>query len=469
MQVRLLREGGEELRWMPNEGPHFSHTASGGVTWRAAGIVPNSSRPPTGCRRLRLEVRGELDTDGLAQMSVTLTVAGGRAGGGGGGGTGGGLARACALSDVQVTLPLVESATRLINGFGKKGGPRPADLRYRWDGGVTHGQRGLNCRVWLGGADAGLQLNLQGLEQSRVAASSHCGNDDSGNLQCNDMSDAQYNVALGSAVWYNKNAGGATIRVQPAPRAAAARRRLVGRAESRGRGGGGGGGGREAAADVALLTVFTGPLTLQHGAEPLSLPFRLLLTPVRGAGQPRLADFATRYFHMQRFTPVDTAVAAAPDARIVLHQGNQLNPYINYPFLTVAPLRKYVAEAHAKGAKVKLYYTVRELSTSAPEIWALRSLGGEVVVPSRSGGGHAWLQEHWAGVNYSASWHERLADGEVDTSVHTPAFTTRWDNYWIEGILWLVRNLDIDGTHCDGLTMTSTLTLTPSPTLSPEP
>ena len=42
-----------------------------------------------------------------------------------------------------------------------------------------------------------------------------------------------------------------------------------------------------------------------------------------------------------------------------------------------------MAEAHAKGAKVKLYYTVRELSTSAPEIWALRSLGGEVLVPSR--------------------------------------------------------------------------------------
>ncbi len=55
------------------------------------------------------------------------------------------------------------------------------------------------------------------------------------------------------------------------------------------------------------------------------------------------------------------------------------------------------------------------------------------------------MQEHWAGVNYSASWHERLAAGEVDASVHTPAFTTRWDNYWIEGILWLVRNLDIDG------------------------
>ena len=34
--------------------------------------------------------------------------------------------------------------------------------------------------------------------------------------------------------------------------------------------------------------------------------------------------------------------------------------------------------------------------------------------------------------------------------MHTPAFTTRWDNYWIEGILWLVRNLDIDGIYLDG-------------------
>lgn len=34
--------------------------------------------------------------------------------------------------------------------------------------------------------------------------------------------------------------------------------------------------------------------------------------------------------------------------------------------------------------------------------------------------------------------------------MHTPAFTSRWDNYWIEGILWLVRNLDIDGIYLDG-------------------
>ena len=28
---------------------------------------------------------------------------------------------------------------------------------------------------------------------------------------------------------------------------------------------------------------------------------------------------------------------------------------------------------------------------------------------------------------------EVLASGEVDAAVQTPAFTGRWDNYWIEG------------------------------------
>ena len=147
--------------------------------------------------------------------------------------------------------------------------------------------------------------------------------------------------------------------------------------------------------------------------------------------------------------PRDRLIDNAQHRPAILHQGNQLNPYINYPFLTINALRAYISEAHAVGAKVKLYYTVRELSTSATELWALRSLGGEVIVPSREEGGHAWLKEHVRS-NYSASWHERLSDGEVDASVHTPAFTNRMDNYWIEGILWLVRNLDIDGIYLDG-------------------
>ena len=42
-----------------------------------------------------------------------------------------------------------------------------------------------------------------------------------------------------------------------------------------------------------------------------------------------------------------------------------------------------------------------------------------------------------------------LSDGEVDAAIQTPAFTSRWDNYWVEGILWLAKNLEIDGARRD--------------------
>jgi len=46
------------------------------------------------------------------------------------------------------------------------------------------------------------------------------------------------------------------------------------------------------------------------------------------------------------------------------------------------------------------------------------------------------------------SW-QVLSDGEVDAAIQTPAFTSRWDNYWVEGILWLAKNLEIDGARRD--------------------
>ena len=72
---------------------------------------------------------------------------------------------------------------------------------------------------------------------------------------------------------------------------------------------------------------------------------------------------------------------------INIHQGNELNPYINYPFLTVDKLKPYVDQAHQRGIKVKLYYTIRELSNHTAELWALRSLGHEVY---RQGRASAW-------------------------------------------------------------------------------
>jgi len=356
----------------------------------------------------------------------------------------------CSLSDVSLLLPLVGPAVPLVNGFGHKGAARPQSIVWRWDDPPPFGQAGLNCRVWVGSALAGMQLNLQSSEAAASAAASSCANDENGRLQCSDLSNAQYNAALGNEAWFNKNRGFASITDIP-PGSVTSKPPQT--APTAGRDGGPAAGIPEGG--TALLRVSTGPVRVpaadDTGGEGggLTLSWRLLLTPVRGGGALPRADMETRHFHMQRFAPVEAALAAARNPVIILHQGNQLNPYINYPFLTLAPLRAFMSSAHAAGARVKLYYTVRELSTSAPELWAFRAMRGEVVIKSPVAGGNAWLREHLRG-GYDAAWHEVLATGEVDASIHTPAFTSRLDNFWIEGILYLARHLDLDGIYLDG-------------------
>ena len=133
---------------------------------------------------------------------------------------------------------------------------------------------------------------------------------------------------------------------------------------------------------------------------------------------------------------------------INIHQGNELNPYINYPFVTEDKLGAYVHKAHALGMKVKIYYTVRELSNRVAEMWALRSLGNEVFQDG-PGGGDSWLQEHLVD-HYKPAWHTPLGNGEVDAAIATQGLS-RWHNYYLEGLRWLIANVGIDGLYLDGI------------------
>jgi len=108
-------------------------------------------------------------------------------------------------------------------------------------------------------------------------------------------------------------------------------------------------------------------------------------------------------------------------------------------------MKAYIDEAHLKGLKVKIYYTVRELSNKAPELFMLRSLGEEVLSYGK-GGGFSWLQEHLDS-NYIAAWFvPELKDAAVINRG-----ISRWHNYYIEGLQWLVKNVGIDGLYIDDL------------------
>lgn len=293
------------------------------------------------------------------------------------------------LRDVRLELPYrVESATYQA-GIGVAGGARPAQTEWHWQGPFDS--------FWLGDVPAGLHCELRGGSYHGPML----------NL---------YHPAP-PPTWGNGGKGGVTIREQ---------------------------GGQ------VLATAFSGPRSLRAGEE-ITFEFALLATPVKPLAPA--AHFQTRYFHGNTertplgINPDPPAAALAAGVNVVnVHHATTRNPYINYPFRANERIRELTDAMHARDVKVKLYYTLRELSNYVEELWALRSLGDEVIAPG-GGGGFAWLQEH-LGTGYQPAWYSPFPDGSADAAfVNTGE--SRWYNYYIEGLGWMVEHLGIDGLYLD--------------------
>lgn len=196
-------------------------------------------------------------------------------------------------------------------------------------------------------------------------------------------------------------------------------------------------------ADAFVMRAYTGDRRLAAG-QVLNLRAGMMVTPVK----PITRDhWSQRYYHQGE--PSMDQVRHAGATIINIHHAGALNPNINYPFIEVEALKAYVNEAHARGLKVKIYYTARELSNRVTEIWALRSLGDEVFQTRLNSElkGYSWLQEHLVS-GYIPAWHARLPSGEID-GAWLPTGLSRWHNYYLEGIRWLLENAEIDGLYLD--------------------
>jgi Glycoside hydrolase 123, N-terminal domain len=291
-------------------------------------------------------------------------------------------ARQTVVSDIRLEIPVARDVARYMMGMGLKGGLRPAGYHWAWN--IENNQDS----AWIGDINAGLQFTLKDDKYSRP-------------LNTNFY---HSKPLVMPASWDNRGKGGCRFTEQGAS---------------------------------FLAGCYSGPRVI-HQEELLRYDFRLLVTPFRPLDTK--AQFGTRYFHAYK----SVAEVVATGANTVnIHHANAINPWINYPFLTPKEMKAYVDEAHAKGLKVKIYYTVRELSNRAPELFALRSLGDEVLSYG-PGGGSSWLQEH-LGSNYIAAWFvPELKDAAViNTGV------SRWHNYYVEGLNWLTKNIGIDGLYID--------------------
>jgi len=244
--------------------------------------------------------------------------------------------------------------------------------------------------AWLGDVGAGLQFKLRGENYEPP-------------LLTNFYEDKPLNMP---PAWFNEGGGGVSLRTVN---------------------------------EILTVDCFGGRRRLEAG-QKLHFDFDLLLTPFKPLNTQ--AQWSTRFFHS--YKPVEEVVRSGANT-VNIHHANDANPYINYPYLHVNQMRTYVEQAHRQGLKVKIYDTMRELSNHAAELFALRSLGDEIF-PAGKGGGDAWLQEH-LGTNYLPAW---FVPQWKDAAIIDKG-STRWDNYYVEGLAWLVKNVGIDGLYIDDL------------------
>jgi hypothetical protein len=286
------------------------------------------------------------------------------------------------LSDISLKLSFNNKSVPYFMGIGVAGGNMP-QLPYSWN------WKGPWDSFWLGNADAGVHLEFQ-----KSAYNGPLLND--------------YKPAP-PPVWANGDKGAVNIK-------------------------------HDRSANI-VVTANTGEHILQAGKK-LEFGFKLLITPVKPIDTRK--HFSERYY---QGNPLTVEKAAAEGANVInVHHNTSLNPFINYPFIVRDSLQAYIQNQHSRDRRVKLYYTIRELSDHAVELYALKSLNGEIF-PTGPGMGPPWLWEH-LNTGYKAAWYSPFKDQTADASIVMNGFS-RWINYYIEGLRWMLVHDKIDGLYLD--------------------
>lgn len=313
------------------------------------------------------------------------------------------------VKDIRLEVPYTEYASKYWMGLGNKGGLRP-DKAFEWHWDVNKHQD----KIWMGNVNAGLNLCFKDEKYVRPLVNIY--------------------YALGKlnlpVSWGNHNKGG--IRITQA-------------GQNKG----------------ASLTAFSGEREMKQG-EQLHYNFHLLITPVKPLNLNAHAQ--ERFYHSNS----DVSARYIPEAwknganMINIHHKKDIYPFINYPYYdeSVADLKSFIDKAHTKKLGVRLYYTTRELTVKIPELWALRSLGAEVIHdgPGKDtrtlihrNGPNEWLNKNLT-THFIPAWYNAFKEGKYKGDMDISVITTpdsRWNNYYLAGLDWMIKNIGLDGVYID--------------------
>ena len=355
------------------------------VTWAAAWTV----HAPTG--DINVSLSGKLDFTSVVEFAVSLTPLG---------------AASVTLGDVQLIVPVSTELAGYIVGMDNSGAQATTYENREWRWTNTTGAN----KVFVGRPEAGIIVNLKGDGPSWDSP-----------MFGNDYPVIPYVPTTWGGVdaLPSDNNNGVNVT-------------------------------------NGTVTAFSGPRTLLAGATT-TFRFNLHLLPSRSVNWT--AHWATRTqqlgYDVAYASPAD--VAARGVTVVTIHQGcpgivngSLINPWINYPFLndTVPLLTNFTEQSNALGMGVKFYYTIRELSARAPEMFAFKAMQGEILVDQdpwvivqpgyahnwNTHGGAAFLHQHM-GTHYGACWQQSESNGEIDPSMCSHG-VSRLFNYYVEGLAW---------------------------------
>jgi len=315
------------------------------------------------------------------------------------------------LKDIRLDIPWDESAATYAMGLNKRGGRRTEKgVTWRWDT-----ARHQDC-LWMGDVNAGLLVRLKGANYRRPAVNIYY----------------KFQPLLLPNSWGNDGKGG--IRVLPA------------------------------ASGRVTMQAYCGARTMKAGEE-LTFTADIYLTPFRMLDTEK--QWAVRFDHPHPVRNYDylRKKVAQPKTEhganvLNIHQAHAAAPYINYPYADdcFPELASLVKQGHANGMKVRIYYTTREVTQNMPELHALHSMNGEIILSGpgpkartliHKKGPHPWLTAN-LGDNFIPAWvdHIKQPNAEWDLSVITTP-NSRWNNFYLEGLRWMVDQTDIDGIYID--------------------
>lgn len=311
------------------------------------------------------------------------------------------------IEDMRLEVPYTEYASRYGVGMGRKGGYLDKSLPENlWDTTKRHDA------IWLGNVNAGMNLRFKGSNFKRPLVNIYYF---LGQLKMPDS-------------WGNGGNGG--FRVAD----------MDGNTE---------------------LTAFTGARKMKKG-EILDFTVEMHITPVKPLDMYHHVN--DRIYHSNSDVSANYIPAAKEAGAnfITIHHKKDIYPYINYPFCdeNADDFKAFSRAASQQGVGTRVYYTTRELTVKIPEIWALRSLQNEILYDGpgkdtrtwiHSNGPNPWLIEHFES-NFIPAWYNAFRDGkykgEMDISVKTTP-DSRWNNYYLEGLHWMIKNYDLRGVYID--------------------